>query len=1048
ADVDKAKAGDTVTLTATPESGYLLDSLTVTKAGGGVVATTATVLGSEYTFEMPVDDVTVTASFSNEPVFYITVDSAITNGTVIPDAPMATEGTTVTLTVEPDEKYMLSTLTITMGSGGTVTPAEVTAGSEYTFEMPGEDVEITASFILDPDYEYVITIDSAIEDGEVTADVDKAKAGDTVTLTATADSGYVLSAITVTKAGGGAVSTTPVTPGIEYTFEMPDDDVEVTAEFSSEPVYDITINSAMTNGAVTPDTPIATEGTTVTLTVTPDSGYLFSSITVTKDGGGTVATTTVTAGSVYTFIMPDDHVIVTAVFAALPYPLAIDDFAGRAASAPPTNYVYAGNSADPGWAIVTTDGRTHLWANVEPNTVTGSRFGRSAALDVNISDYISDPTAVILLDIRVGGSPYTYTFELTVNGTVYSTQIIGVQPGLDILHAIPLSQLVNAGTSMADLTGTVTVSSWAISCTAVAGLTGTRVYCISLDSVQSRTVTKGTVTGPAGNDFSIPASTQVPVGNAVPIGLTLAPSNRFLVLNFTPVVSVVQGKASLTIAYFIMPDANVTVGAEFELIPEPEMWVIEDISGAAARGITGWMGDWFNDTFGYWGVNIPLNWGGSAAQSGPNWFAANFGDAAEASNYVAVNPINRWIMQIETWTNLSVGRNLPSAMDISGKDTIRILLRRSGSITLQLGLFNGGQPLDGYQNPGGQAVAPTGGTIDIVKSGTGYWVAIPANTNSTNLASSTWDYLEIPLSSFTSQGFNPALLTGWGIRDMDTVPATPALHNRARFFLDNIVAFSQVDKKSISLTSSTGGTASGMSDTTAVGGQIIPLTVTPDTGYALEGFTANGIPCEIADTNRPNAFILPEELTGPVVINAIFRPLIYHLFEDFEGGGTFTNNTNSWNSNPNHNNVTGWFAISNSTQGTVTGSLSTAQTRPGTTGAQSGLLTWGQTNANSRDFRFGYRPYSPVINATNYTHITFWARSSRTGAHNAVLRNSDNNDISMAWTITTANTWEEKTIALPAGARDQINYLGFGLSGPATTQTGQTLYIDDVRWIE
>ena len=62
ADITTAKEGDAITLTVTPASGYGLDSLTVTKSGGGTVDVSGD--GNTRTFTMPASDVTVTATFS------------------------------------------------------------------------------------------------------------------------------------------------------------------------------------------------------------------------------------------------------------------------------------------------------------------------------------------------------------------------------------------------------------------------------------------------------------------------------------------------------------------------------------------------------------------------------------------------------------------------------------------------------------------------------------------------------------------------------------------------------------------------------------------------------------------------------------------------------------------------------------------------------------------------------------------------------------------------------------------------------------------------
>ena len=71
------------------------------------------------------------------------------------------------------------------------------------------------------------------------------------------------------------------------------------------------------NGTVTADLQTAAEGQTVTLTVTPVTGYRLQSITVTYGEAGTI-TPTKQADGTYTFSMPDDDVTVTAVFEEIP----------------------------------------------------------------------------------------------------------------------------------------------------------------------------------------------------------------------------------------------------------------------------------------------------------------------------------------------------------------------------------------------------------------------------------------------------------------------------------------------------------------------------------------------------------------------------------------------------------------------------------------------------------------------------------------------------------------------------------------------------------
>ena len=61
-DASRARRGDTVTITVTPDAGYVLDTLTVTDSRGNKLALTS-LGGGRYTFVMPAGRVTVDASF-------------------------------------------------------------------------------------------------------------------------------------------------------------------------------------------------------------------------------------------------------------------------------------------------------------------------------------------------------------------------------------------------------------------------------------------------------------------------------------------------------------------------------------------------------------------------------------------------------------------------------------------------------------------------------------------------------------------------------------------------------------------------------------------------------------------------------------------------------------------------------------------------------------------------------------------------------------------------------------------------------------------------
>ena len=279
-----ATAGTEVLLIALAETGYRLEAYTVVGVNGNVNVT-----GNK--FIMPASNVIVSATFTLLPI--IVVSNCI-NGTVtVSPSSYVEPGTEVTLSNTPDDGYGLDSYTVMKASGGNVT---VTDGK---FIMPAENVVVTATFTNLP----AVTIASGITGGTVTTSASNATPGTEITLSNTADNGYVFGSYTVTKAGGGTVTVT------DGKFMMPAETVTVTATFTA---INYTINiGSINNGTVTASRTTATVGTQITLSNTSNSGYELGQYTVTKAGGGTVAVTN------NKFTMPAENVTVTATFNAI-----------------------------------------------------------------------------------------------------------------------------------------------------------------------------------------------------------------------------------------------------------------------------------------------------------------------------------------------------------------------------------------------------------------------------------------------------------------------------------------------------------------------------------------------------------------------------------------------------------------------------------------------------------------------------------------------------------------------------------------------------------
>ncbi len=107
-----------------------------------------------------------------------------------------------------------------------------------------------------------------------------------------------------------------------YTSESAiDDDITLYAQIQT--LRTITIEDTE-NGTITADKEKAIVGETITLTVTPDEDYQLASITVTTENGTTI-TVSPTGEKIYTFIMPDENVTVSAQFTKVEPPTDPDE---------------------------------------------------------------------------------------------------------------------------------------------------------------------------------------------------------------------------------------------------------------------------------------------------------------------------------------------------------------------------------------------------------------------------------------------------------------------------------------------------------------------------------------------------------------------------------------------------------------------------------------------------------------------------------------------------------------------------------------------------
>ncbi len=255
-------AGTQVTLTATANSGYVFSSWS-----GDLTGTT-----NPATITMN-SNKSVTANFTQSggggTSYTLTVSVSPQGSGVVylnPSQGVYTAGTQVTLTATANSGYVFSSWSGDLT--GTQNPVVITMNSNKS---------VTANFVQSGSANYTLTINVSPQGSGVVylnPSGGVYTAGTQVTLTATANSGYVFSSWS-----GDLTGTT------NHTTITMNSNKSVTANFtqsggSSIPIYTLTINVTPFGGGSVNLNPIGgyyQEGTTVTITAIPNSNYNFNS---------------------------------------------------------------------------------------------------------------------------------------------------------------------------------------------------------------------------------------------------------------------------------------------------------------------------------------------------------------------------------------------------------------------------------------------------------------------------------------------------------------------------------------------------------------------------------------------------------------------------------------------------------------------------------------------------------------------------------------------------------------------------------------------------
>lgn len=312
-----AKAGTTVKVGVNPNPGYVLKDLEVLDTYGHKITSYNL---SDNSFKMPDSIVWLKPIFEEgtappKPKEYSLTTEAIGKGSVTIEGnkTKAVEGEEITVKVTPNPDYEIGQVKFN-------NQPILLQNGEYKFNMPANDVKVSATFNKIEHQTYSVGISADNTKGWISVDDPQnklARAGQEVKFTVKPNSGYEVDKVWITKTNGSGELNTLVFNGKTGTFIMPDVDVTINVTYKDYEVpegsYLVTLGTGISGGTFEFEPSVAKPGEKIRLKVLPQAGYKVTSYRVTTAQGGVNVPIESDGQGLY-FIMPKADVSVNGIF--------------------------------------------------------------------------------------------------------------------------------------------------------------------------------------------------------------------------------------------------------------------------------------------------------------------------------------------------------------------------------------------------------------------------------------------------------------------------------------------------------------------------------------------------------------------------------------------------------------------------------------------------------------------------------------------------------------------------------------------------------------